>query len=46
MSILPVASNRGAGNRGRLANWAVELKEYDIEFKNRVSMKTQVLAVF
>ncbi|KAG7542873.1 Retrotransposon gag domain [Arabidopsis thaliana x Arabidopsis arenosa] len=31
---------------GRLAKWAVELSEYDIEFKSRVSMKAQVLADF
>jgi len=31
---------------GRLAKWAVELCEYDIEFKSRVSMKAQVLADF
>ncbi|KAG7552744.1 Retrotransposon gag domain [Arabidopsis thaliana x Arabidopsis arenosa] len=31
---------------GRLAKWAVELSEYDIEYKGRVSMKAQVLADF
>ncbi|CAL9238610.1 unnamed protein product, partial [Arabidopsis halleri] len=31
---------------GRLAKWAVELSEYDIEFKSRISMKAQVLADF
>ncbi|KAG7548005.1 Integrase catalytic core [Arabidopsis suecica] len=31
---------------GRLAKWAVELREYDIEYKSRVSMKAQVLADF
>ncbi|KAG7532870.1 Ribonuclease H domain [Arabidopsis thaliana x Arabidopsis arenosa] len=31
---------------GRLAKWAVELSEYDIEYKSRVSMKAQVLADF
>ncbi|KAG7583597.1 Ribonuclease H domain [Arabidopsis suecica] len=29
-----------------LAKWAVELSEYDIEYKSRVSMKAQVLADF
>jgi len=29
---------------GRLAKWVVELSEYDIEYKSRVSMKAQVLA--
>ena len=31
---------------GRLAKWAVELSEYHIEFKSRVSMKAQVIADF
>jgi len=31
---------------GRLAKWAVELSEYDIEYKSRVAMKAQVLANF
>ena len=31
---------------GRLAKWAVELSEYDIEYKRRVAMKAQVLADF
>ncbi|XP_024016302.1 uncharacterized protein LOC112089777 [Eutrema salsugineum] len=31
---------------GRLAKWAVELSEYDIEYKNRTSAKSQVLADF
>jgi len=31
---------------GWLAKWAVELSEYDIELKSRVSMKAQVLADF
>jgi len=31
---------------GRLAKWAVELSEYDIEYKNQVAMKAQVLANF
>ncbi|KAG7585759.1 Retrotransposon gag domain [Arabidopsis thaliana x Arabidopsis arenosa] len=31
---------------GRLAKWAVELSEYDIEYKSWVSMKAQVLADF
>ncbi|KAG7588731.1 Ribonuclease H-like superfamily [Arabidopsis suecica] len=31
---------------GRLAKWAVELSEYDIEYKSRISMKAQVLADF
>ncbi|KAG7567917.1 Reverse transcriptase domain [Arabidopsis thaliana x Arabidopsis arenosa] len=28
---------------GRLAKWAVELSEYDIEYKSRVSMKAQLV---
>ena len=31
---------------GRLAKWAVELSEYDIEYKGRIAMKAQVLAYF
>ncbi|KAG7533301.1 Reverse transcriptase domain [Arabidopsis thaliana x Arabidopsis arenosa] len=31
---------------GQLAKWAIELSEYDIEYKSRVSMKAQVLADF
>ncbi|XP_024016289.1 uncharacterized protein LOC112089766 [Eutrema salsugineum] len=31
---------------GHLAKWAVELSEYDIEYKNRTSAKSQVLADF
>ncbi|XP_010462569.1 PREDICTED: uncharacterized protein LOC104743154 [Camelina sativa] len=31
---------------GRLAKWAVELSEYDIEYKNRTCAKSQVLADF
>ncbi|XP_024016294.1 uncharacterized protein LOC112089770 [Eutrema salsugineum] len=31
---------------GRLAKWAIELSEYDIEYKNRTSAKSQVLANF
>ncbi|KAL1225349.1 hypothetical protein V5N11_009008 [Cardamine amara subsp. amara] len=30
----------------RLAKWAVELSEYDIEYKSRISAKAQVLADF
>ncbi|XP_024014438.1 uncharacterized protein LOC112088399 [Eutrema salsugineum] len=31
---------------GRLAKWAVKLSEYDIEYKNQTSAKSQVLADF
>ena len=31
---------------GRLAKWAIELSEYDIEYKGRTSAKAQVLADF
>uniref|UniRef100_A0A1J3HXG1 Retrovirus-related Pol polyprotein from transposon opus n=1 Tax=Noccaea caerulescens TaxID=107243 RepID=A0A1J3HXG1_NOCCA len=31
---------------GRLAKWAVELSEYDIEYRNRTCAKSQVLANF
>ena len=31
---------------GRLAKWAIELSEYDIEYKSRTSSKAQVLADF
>ncbi|KAG7600736.1 Ribonuclease H-like superfamily [Arabidopsis suecica] len=31
---------------GRLAKWAIELSKYDIQFRARVSLKTQVLADF
>ena len=31
---------------GHLANWATELGEYDIEYKNRTSAKVQVIADF
>lgn len=31
---------------GRMAKWAVELSEYDIEYKNRTCAKSQVLANF
>ncbi|KFK42631.1 hypothetical protein AALP_AA1G020200 [Arabis alpina] len=31
---------------GRMAKWAVELSEYDIEYRNRTSTKSQALADF
>ncbi|XP_010513400.1 PREDICTED: uncharacterized protein LOC104789393 [Camelina sativa] len=31
---------------GRMAKWAVELSEYDIEYRSRPSLKSQVLADF
>ncbi|XP_024013349.1 uncharacterized protein LOC112087712 [Eutrema salsugineum] len=31
---------------GRMAKWAVELTEYDIEYRNKISAKSQVLADF
>ncbi|XP_024011203.1 uncharacterized protein LOC112086481 [Eutrema salsugineum] len=31
---------------GRMAKWAVELTEYDIEYRNKTSAKSQVLADF
>ncbi|XP_024012926.1 uncharacterized protein LOC112087144 [Eutrema salsugineum] len=31
---------------GRLAKWAIEFSEYDIEYRNRIATKSQVLADF
>ncbi|KAG7556928.1 Ribonuclease H-like superfamily [Arabidopsis suecica] len=36
----------GPSQSGRLAKWAIELSEYDIEYKGRTSAKAQVLADF
>ncbi|KAG7559439.1 Ribonuclease H domain [Arabidopsis thaliana x Arabidopsis arenosa] len=36
----------GPSQFGRLAKWAIELSEYDIEYKSRTSAKAQVLANF
>ncbi|KAL1194848.1 hypothetical protein V5N11_011163 [Cardamine amara subsp. amara] len=36
----------GPSQSGRLAKWAIELSEYEIEYKSRVSAKAQVLADF
>jgi len=31
---------------GRVAKWAIELSEYDIEYRNKTCAKSQVLADF
>ena len=31
---------------GRIAKWAIELSEYDVEYRPRPSLKSQVLADF
>ncbi|KAG7557031.1 Reverse transcriptase domain [Arabidopsis suecica] len=36
----------GPSQSGRLAKWAIEFSEYDIEYKSRTSAKAQVLADF
>ncbi|KAG7568071.1 Retrotransposon gag domain [Arabidopsis thaliana x Arabidopsis arenosa] len=36
----------GPSQPGRLAKWAIELSEYDIEYKSRTSAKAQVLPDF
>ncbi|XP_024013210.1 uncharacterized protein LOC112087533 [Eutrema salsugineum] len=47
LAMLPLRSIlHSPSQSGRLANWVIELSEYDIEYRNRSSAKSQVLADF